>query len=280
MVSLLPELLHSPRGGLTTYHGPGQIVLWPVLDIKSPLHKQFTVKCYARLLENTTISTLGRVFGIDAFTTGDPGVWVRHRSHHSQSPSSSSPLSPSQLHPDEDSPCQPPQQTGQTVDRETGDGNEGSEIFKIAALGIHLRRHITALGTALNIAMPGPHITDERVNPWARIVACGLEGRGVTYVAGEVEGGVEGVDELLLQYGRTLHGGEGGDGIGRERAVAGAWAEELARRAGIEDGVEEVDVEEAVRLMERLVEAGEGDGCDDGAEREYLERMRDIVRGR
>jgi hypothetical protein len=57
--------------------------------------------------------------------------------------------------------------------------------------------------------------------------------------------------------------------------------EELARRAGIEDGVEEVDVEEAVRLMERLVEAGEGDGCgDDGAEREYLERMRDIVRGR
>jgi hypothetical protein len=40
-------------------------------------------------------------------------------------------------------------------------------------------------------------------------------------------------------------------------------------------------LEEAVRLMERLVEDGEGgEGGGDEREREYLERMRDVVRGR
>ncbi|OTB17111.1 hypothetical protein K445DRAFT_57679, partial [Daldinia sp. EC12] len=72
-----PEVLHAPRGGLTTYHGPGQAVLWPVIDLRSPLHANFTVRDYTCLLEKTTIETLRRVYGLAGFTTSNPGVWVR-----------------------------------------------------------------------------------------------------------------------------------------------------------------------------------------------------------
>ncbi|KAI1463590.1 uncharacterized protein F4812DRAFT_234729 [Daldinia caldariorum] len=73
----VPEVLHAPRGGLATYHGPGQAVIWPVIDLRSPLHANFTVRDYTCLLEKTTIATLLRVYGLAGFTTSNPGVWVR-----------------------------------------------------------------------------------------------------------------------------------------------------------------------------------------------------------
>ncbi|KAI1761516.1 hypothetical protein GGR53DRAFT_24764 [Hypoxylon sp. FL1150] len=72
-----PEVLHAPRGGLATYHGPGQAVLWPVVDLRSPLHAHLGVREYTCALERTTAATLRRVFGITGFTTSNPGVWVR-----------------------------------------------------------------------------------------------------------------------------------------------------------------------------------------------------------
>ncbi|KAK3310989.1 uncharacterized protein B0T15DRAFT_499033 [Chaetomium strumarium] len=272
--SLLPvRLTHSPRGGLTTYHGPGQVVLWPVLDLKSRQHRQLTVRCWARALEDTTISTLGRVFRLAGFTTEDPGVWV--------SPSSSS------------SSSSPPTTTtrgrvGDDVGGGGGGDGGGGDVAKIAALGVHLRRHVTALGTAINVVMPGSGrgegegTTDERGNPWARIVACGLEGRGVTSVAGQLGGGVAEVDALLQRAG--LEAGERG---GRERGVAAAWAEELARRVEIAGGVEVVSAEETLALMEGLA-ARESDSaaCEDWDERAgeeetaYLARIKELIGGR
>ncbi|KAL5353776.1 hypothetical protein ACLOAV_001818 [Pseudogymnoascus australis] len=61
-----------------------------------------------------------------------------------------------------------------TVDaaEETGGGER-----KIAALGVHLRRNVTSYGVGLNVS------TDLR---WFdRIVACGIEGKGVTSLAEE-----------------------------------------------------------------------------------------------
>ncbi|KAK4236106.1 hypothetical protein C8A03DRAFT_45855 [Achaetomium macrosporum] len=240
-VTLPVRLTRSPRGGLTTYHGPGQVVLWPVLDLKSRQHKQLTVRCWARALEDTTIATVGRVFGVKGFTTGDPGVWV------------SSPQSQKKNGADD-------------------------AVAKIAALGVHLRRHVTALGTAINVAMPGGsrEVTDERVNPWARIVACGLEGRGVTSVAGQL-GGVAEVDALLRRAGF-----EAGESGGRERGVAGVWAEELASRVEIAGGVEVVGAEETLQLMERLVRESDS-ACEDWdetareEERTYLAQMRGLI---
>jgi len=208
-VALPVSVFNSPRGGLTTYHGPGQVVLWPILDLRSQHHRHFTVKCYSRLLEHTTIATLKSLFKLEGFTTEDQGVWVRSRGGKS------------------------------------GGAREGEEA-KIAALGVHLRRHVTSLGTAINVDMPGPEQTSEKLNPWARIVACGLEGKSVTSVAGEIS--------------RPI----GGDPGLAEQAVADVWAGELAERLGLK-GVETVAMAETLDILQQVIDSNETVVGDDHA---------------
>jgi lipoyl(octanoyl) transferase len=64
---------HINRGGDITYHGPGQIVGYPVLDLEN----FFTdIHQYLRLLEEAVIQTLLE-FGVDAGRiTGLTGVWI------------------------------------------------------------------------------------------------------------------------------------------------------------------------------------------------------------
>ena len=61
------------RGGDITYHGPGQIVGYPILDLENfftDIHK------YLRLLEETVILTLAE-YGINATrSAGETGVWL------------------------------------------------------------------------------------------------------------------------------------------------------------------------------------------------------------
>jgi lipoyl(octanoyl) transferase len=61
------------RGGDITYHGPGQIVGYPILDLENfftDIHK------YLRLLEETIILTL-KDFNVTATrSTGETGVWI------------------------------------------------------------------------------------------------------------------------------------------------------------------------------------------------------------
>jgi lipoyl(octanoyl) transferase 2 len=138
-----PDIRKTNRGGLTTYHGPGQIVFWPVLDMHSPLYPRYGVASYASHLESTTQRLLAEVFGIRTCISRDePGVWVAAESGAPQ------------------------------------------HQRKIAALGVHHRRHVTALGIALNIDIPV--VGDELFNPWARFVPCGLDGKQVTSVAAEL----------------------------------------------------------------------------------------------
>ena len=66
-------LIQSDRGGQITYHGPGQIVAYTLLDLR---RLNLTVRKAVRLLEQTTINLLSSL-GIVAF--GDkarPGVYV------------------------------------------------------------------------------------------------------------------------------------------------------------------------------------------------------------
>ncbi len=67
------ELFEIERGGDITFHGPGQVVLYPIIDLKErgrDTHK------YLRDLEQVTIGTLAE-FGLKAsIREGLTGVWV------------------------------------------------------------------------------------------------------------------------------------------------------------------------------------------------------------
>jgi lipoyl(octanoyl) transferase 2 len=71
------EIVPTLRGGQTTFHGPGQLVVYPIIDLRSTFPKWpkgISVRCYVHLLESTTIATLGR-WGLKGVRTENPGVW-------------------------------------------------------------------------------------------------------------------------------------------------------------------------------------------------------------
>jgi len=66
-------VLHVDRGGQVTYHGPGQIVAYPLLDLK---RLKVGVREYVNRIEQAVIDTLGD-WNIDAARReGAPGVYV------------------------------------------------------------------------------------------------------------------------------------------------------------------------------------------------------------
>ncbi len=125
------------RGGQVTYHGPGQVVAYPLVDLR---RAGYFVKEYVYRLEEAVIRTLGH-YGVTGLRVpGAPGIYVRRDdpfSHHRPEPT-------------------PP----------------GADPFrglaKVAALGIKVSRHCTYHGVALNVAMD--------LEPYARINPCGYAG--------------------------------------------------------------------------------------------------------
>ena len=66
------EFHEALRGGQTTFHGPGQLVAYPILDLK---RHNLTARCYVHFLESCVISTCAR-YGVTAQRTDNPGVWT------------------------------------------------------------------------------------------------------------------------------------------------------------------------------------------------------------
>lgn len=68
------DIVDTDRGGQTTYHGPGQLVGYPIVDLKAA---GLGAVSYVRMLERTLIDTLGR-YRVDAYQVeGQTGVWTR-----------------------------------------------------------------------------------------------------------------------------------------------------------------------------------------------------------
>ncbi len=64
----------SSRGGQVTYHGPGQLVAYPLLDLR---RRGLGLRDLVSLLETSLIDLL-QVYGISAFARAEaPGVYVR-----------------------------------------------------------------------------------------------------------------------------------------------------------------------------------------------------------
>ena len=129
-------VVQTNRGGQITYHGPGQIVAYPMLDLQ---RRGYFVKEFVYKIEESLIRTLAE-FGLTGHRLrGAPGVYVRL----------SAPDSHARLSDAENSTANP-------------------DLGKIAALGIKVARHCTYHGLALNVAMD--------LRPYLSINPCGYAG--------------------------------------------------------------------------------------------------------
>ena len=123
-------LVQSNRGGQVTYHGPGQLVAYPLVDLR---RLGIYVKEYVFRLEAAILQTLAAVGVVGHRVSGAPGIYVRL----------ADPFAHGQL-------------IGPRPDPFEGLG-------KVAALGIKVSRHCAYHGLALNVAMDLEPF--DRINP-------------------------------------------------------------------------------------------------------------------
>jgi lipoyl(octanoyl) transferase len=146
-------VIPTNRGGQVTYHGPGQIVAYPLLDLKGA---GYFVKEYVYRLEEAVIRTLAH-FGVTGHRVrGAPGIYVRL-----DDPFSHARLPSPQPSPKASSPPLP-------LGEGSGEGDPVHGLGKIAALGIKVSRNCTYHGVAFNVAMD--------LEPFSRINPCGYAG--------------------------------------------------------------------------------------------------------
>ena len=139
-------VVQSNRGGQVTYHGPGQVVGYPLIDLK---RAGYFVKEYVYRIEEAVIKTLSH-FGVTGHrVAGAPGIYVRL-----DDPTGHAPL---EQRPQKAAPGMP----GPASPDFTGLG-------KIAALGIKVSRNCTYHGVSLNVAMD--------LRPFEQINPCGYAG--------------------------------------------------------------------------------------------------------
>lgn len=160
------EVFECDRGGDVTFHGPGQLVGYPIFDLRShsssqpsaishqlelsdapvdpPRRKTLGVVDYVRRLEEVLIRTCGD-FGIPTKrVAGLTGVWTE---------------------PDSVGPGLRPGRGGSETHPHTTEA-------KIAAIGVHIARSVTSHGFALNVN------TD--LSYFNLIVPCGITAKPVT----------------------------------------------------------------------------------------------------
>ena len=74
--ALRAPIVDTDRGGDVTFHGPGQLVVWPILRLRE---RGIGIAQYIRGLEETAIRT-ARAFGVESGRVrGRPGVWIGDR---------------------------------------------------------------------------------------------------------------------------------------------------------------------------------------------------------
>jgi lipoyl(octanoyl) transferase len=129
------------RGGQVTFHGPGQVVAYPLIDLQ---RAGYYVKEYVYRIEEAVIRTLDH-FGVTGHrVSGAPGIYVRLDDPHSHA------ILP------------------QRPQKDTSKDPDFAGLGKIAALGIKVSHHCTYHGVALNVAMD--------LSPYQRINPCGYQG--------------------------------------------------------------------------------------------------------
>lgn len=160
LASLGVQVVETGRGGDVTYHGPGQLVAYPIVNLdpdRRDVHK------YVRDLEEVLIRVCGS-YGLAAGRVpGKTGAWVRVPADAARAPQAAP------------AGALPP-----------GRGPE-----KIAAIGVRISRWITSHGIALNVW------TD--LEYFQLIVPCGIAEYGVTSLEREIGAGIT-IDEVEARF--------------------------------------------------------------------------------
>jgi len=113
-------VVRTDRGGQVTYHGPGQVVAYPLVDLG---RLGIYVKEYVFRLEQALLKTLEHYAVTGHRVRGEPGIYVRL----------ADPFGHAAL--------------------ETSNADPFAGLGKIAAIGVKVSRHRTYHGVALNVAM-------------------------------------------------------------------------------------------------------------------------------
>jgi len=180
------EVFECDRGGDVTFHGPGQLVGYPIFDLRqhelrkcgagalaretAAARKTLGVVDYVRRLEEVSIRTCAD-FGISTKrVAGLTGVWIDAASNDTHVETGAS---------------APP---GESKTRPTAEA-------KIAALGVHISRSVTSHGFALNVN------TD--LSYFNLIVPCGITAKPVTSMQKELGRAVE-MDDVAHALSRNF----------------------------------------------------------------------------
>jgi lipoyl(octanoyl) transferase len=144
------EVRDTDRGGRVTYHGPGQLVAYPIVSL-TPYGDD--VHEYVRRLEQVMIGALGE-HGVEAgLIDGLTGVWVGDNAQTDGRRAANTPIW-----------------------GESGPSTE--ERRKIGSIGVHVSRGVTTHGLAVNVS--------NDLQPFEWIVPCGIEGCQVTSLSREL----------------------------------------------------------------------------------------------
>jgi lipoyl(octanoyl) transferase len=154
------EIFESDRGGDVTFHGPGQIVGYPIFDLRgfaTPDGNRKTLGAveFVRRLEEVLIRTCADFAIPTKRVPGLTGVWTNAGSNHVHLGTAASAIQPSEA----SQPANPP---------------EG----KIAAIGVHISRFVTSHGFALNV--------NNDLSFFNLIIPCGITEKPVTSMQQEL----------------------------------------------------------------------------------------------
>jgi lipoyl(octanoyl) transferase len=154
------ELFECDRGGDVTFHGPGQIVGYPIFDLRShatPDGKRKTLGAveFVRRLEEVLIRTCADFAIPTKRLPGLTGVWTTAESDDTHVGTAA-----------------------QAVQQSEASKTENAAEAKLAAIGVHISRFVTSHGFALNVN------TD--LSFFKLIVPCGITAKPVTSMQQEL----------------------------------------------------------------------------------------------
>jgi lipoyl(octanoyl) transferase len=168
------ELFECDRGGDVTFHGPGQLVAYPIFDLRgfpseNTSRKTLGALEYVRRLEEVLIRTCAEFGILTKRITGLTGVWTEPDIQHACAESLAQQDGRGRPSPHSPWPARSVEQ---------GSTYHDARESKIAALGVHISRSVTSHGIALNVN------TD--LSFFDLIVPCGIVSKPVTSMAKEL----------------------------------------------------------------------------------------------